>query len=1088
MAGGYAPGDETIPGYHLVRFLGRGGFGEVWEASAPGGMRAALKMIQLMGRQGRKEFRAVKLVKNIRHPHLTPINGLWLRDRDGNILEEDAFVASDLHTTQAVSTGQWSTAPGHPAELVIAMGLGEKNLYDRLEECRREGKTGIEMDELIGYMEDAAKGIDYLNRPIHDLGSGPVAIQHCDIKPQNIMIVGNAAQVCDFGLAKALDDQSTRRSISVSAAYASPEVIRGRGPSHSTDQYSLAITFYELRCGQLPLPEEASIAEAMNLHLSGRLDFDLVSRAEQEVLRRATAVDPNQRFGSNKEFVRALSKAIEQNLETSQPDLKMNLREMPATQEYRVQPTVQESLEVPTDVGMGYRLMECLARSGRDQIWRAQPRVGRPVAVVLHDLATKKNQIDLQALQLCAHLEHPFLSELNAFWLLDDTGLPVTENLQAALNSGTHYRLVLVGKLSASNVLVRMQSYNAKSQMMPVEEIFTYLDPVAEALDYLNTQQHDIEGHRVGIQHSNVRPVNIVLDREGNVRLGNFSAVRAIEGDYRTIPQSGRPKHQFIAPEILSGHLSRWSDQYSLALTYLHLRLGTLPFDESTSTQELVSDIQQGQIDVSRLAQPEAEAVLRATQRQPDRRFPNCRTLIEALWKASREASGSHSRVVHRQAEVGGSTQYAPQVELDTSWISRLEPPPSGVGPLSEPNSSQAYRETAPNVSPSSTTTEDERRHRPPTQPPQKPPRTKPQDTTHLSDLLRLFLVLAIIVALAAIVALWSWTNIFEGELPGWKEIPPEKKREVEPAPPPPEPPPVVDPTVETRTFPPTVTNSLGMEFVLVPAGSFQMGARENDSEASETERPVHPVTISQPFYLAVHEVSVGQFAEFVRNTNYRTDAKADTQGGQGVERSRTDPFPYGRRYSWEEPGFGQSSDSPVVNVSWNDAVSFCRWLSRKEGVQYTLPTEAQWEYAYREGKRDTVYPHANQQEGLTEYGNVADASFNSHFPKLDHLPESDGFLFPTKRGEFKANAFGIHDLVGNVQEWCADRYQRDYYKSSPEVDPRGPSNTSHGRRVVRGGSWRDVTEHRCAYRQGYDSTYCSNGLGFRIVRELPKQ
>src|SRR5436190_3381226 len=141
---------------------------------------------------------------------------------------------------------------GAAAEMVIAMGLAEKSLFDRLKECKRAGNKGIPNAELLDYIEDAARAIDYLNEPAHDLGQGPVGIQHCDIKPANILIVGNAGQVCDFGLARVLSDQARASSAgALTPAYVAPEMLEGK-PVRQTDQYSLAITYHELRTGDLP--------------------------------------------------------------------------------------------------------------------------------------------------------------------------------------------------------------------------------------------------------------------------------------------------------------------------------------------------------------------------------------------------------------------------------------------------------------------------------------------------------------------------------------------------------------------------------------------------------------------------------------------------------------------------------------------------------------------------------------------------------------------------------------------------------------------------------------------------------------------
>ncbi len=318
MTQSYVSGGEPIPGsgYRLVEVLGRGGFGEVWKATAPGGAEVAVKIIRLGGREGRKEFKALQLVKRVRHANLVPIIAFWLKDAEGGILDDSLLERHDLLTeTSSVGESLQATMAVAPdfgraqaTELIIVMGLGDRTLYDRLDECREQGLPGIPEDELLGYMEDAARAIDYLNSPLHDLGSGPTGIQHCDIKPQNIMIVGDATQVCDFGLAQMLGADRTTTA-AASLAYAAPECLRDGKPSRSTDQYSLAVSYYELKTGRLPYHAETHVA-VMNAKLEGTLDFSAASPAEQAVLRRATSNDPEARYSSTAELVAELRRAV----------------------------------------------------------------------------------------------------------------------------------------------------------------------------------------------------------------------------------------------------------------------------------------------------------------------------------------------------------------------------------------------------------------------------------------------------------------------------------------------------------------------------------------------------------------------------------------------------------------------------------------------------------------------------------------------------------------------------------------------------------------------------------------------------------
>ena len=150
--------------------------------------------------------------------------------------------------------------------------------------------------------------------------------------------------------------------------------------------------------------------------------------------------------------------------------------------------------------------------------------------------------------------------------------------------------------------------------------------------------------------------------------------------------------------------------------------------------------------------------------------------------------------------------------------------------------------------------------------------------------------------------------------------------------------------------------------------------------------------------------------------------------------------------------GFEQTDEHPVVNVSWNDAVAFCKWLNRKEGKTYRLPTEAEWEYACRAGTT-TRYYSGDDPETLAKVGNVADAALKAKFPDWQYtIKANDGYVFTAPVGKFTPNAFGLYDMHGNAWQWCTDWYGAEYYARSPIDDPTGPdSGAVH---VLRGGSW----------------------------------
>ncbi len=308
-------GQEPIPGYRLEKFLGRGQFGEVWRASSPGGTHVALKFLNVQERQGRKEFRAIQRIKDVRHPHLVQTYALWLLDDQNQVIDDAGFenaspmILDSVRATMFVNTMHTESSL-KPSMLVIATVLCEQNLMERLQDWRERGQSGIPIPELIGYMEDAAKAIDFLNAPRHELGEGPVAIHHCDIKPENIMILGDLAVVGDFGVARILrSDGNEARSTTMggSIAYAPPESFDNKTESTS-DQYALAITYYELRTGKLPFRDE-SPASVMRDKRLGKLDFSAVNPREQKVLEAATSVQPTRRYPTARQFVDALHNA-----------------------------------------------------------------------------------------------------------------------------------------------------------------------------------------------------------------------------------------------------------------------------------------------------------------------------------------------------------------------------------------------------------------------------------------------------------------------------------------------------------------------------------------------------------------------------------------------------------------------------------------------------------------------------------------------------------------------------------------------------------------------------------------------------------
>lgn len=296
------------------------------------------------------------------------------------------------------------------------------------------------------------------------------------------------------------------------------------------------------------------------------------------------------------------------------------------------------------------------------------------------------------------------------------------------------------------------------------------------------------------------------------------------------------------------------------------------------------------------------------------------------------------------------------------------------------------------------------------------------------------------------------------------------------------QPPVPTKPTTETESAVSNaeITNSLGTRLVLVRAGNFRMGSPVSDKQAEPAELPQHRVKLNKPFYLGKFEVTRGEFRQFVAATKYTTDAEKGTPAW-GLTSESVFSFGEDRKFNWLNPGFAQTDEHPVVNVSWNDAIEFCRWLSKKESKSYRLPTEAEWEWACRAGSV-TRWSCGDDEIGLQQCANIADASLKQKFPEAFFTRAwNDGFVFTSPVGKLKPNAFGLHDMHGNVSEWCSDWYDKKYYAESPVNDPAGPQSGTM--RVIRGSRWVYTPDgSRSARRLASSPSQSGNGTGFRLV------
>jgi formylglycine-generating enzyme required for sulfatase activity len=240
-----------------------------------------------------------------------------------------------------------------------------------------------------------------------------------------------------------------------------------------------------------------------------------------------------------------------------------------------------------------------------------------------------------------------------------------------------------------------------------------------------------------------------------------------------------------------------------------------------------------------------------------------------------------------------------------------------------------------------------------------------------------------------------------------------------------------------------SLVNSVGMKFVLIPAGTFSMGSGEGEAMARANEMPRHEVIITKPYYLGVTPVTQDLYRAAIGENPSRFTAPA-----------------------------GGSPQHPVERVSWDDAVAFCRTLSSMPDEHeakrvYRLPTEAEWEYACRAGG-STVFAF-----GDTLAPSQANFAFRG---------DADRPLERTSKvGQYPANNYGLYDMHGNVWEWCHDWYDERYYATGSTRDPQGPREGSF--RVVRGGCWRSqIATCRSAYRNALMPHNRDPYTGFRVA------
>ncbi len=708
-----------------------------------------------------------------------------------------------------------------------------------------------------------------------------------------------------------------------------------------------------------------------------------------------------------------------------------------------------------------YTLIDRIGAGGMGQVFKAEHRrLKRVVAIKMLPKAMLKDATAVARFQ----------REVEAAAKLRHTNIVATDDADEA--NGVHFLVMEYIEGQDLSVLVK------KNGPFPVGKAVNYILQAARGLEF---------AHSKGVIHRDIKPANLLLGNDGVVKILDMGLARIdSDGPAQTeLTGSGTIMGtvDYMSPEqaLNTKHADHRADIYSLGISLYYLLAGKSAYGGETAMEKLMAHSTQpipSLQDVQTTVPKGLDAVFKKmVAKKMEDRYQSMGEVIEAL-----EDLGIGGSATVRKGEVASTVALSPEQKKMLASQAKKKP----RGSITEVVASEKTKHLFLKIIGGSFATiiapilvafliryvekKDEPAKPPAANAPANVPpvevatNTTSQPIAHVVD----------DGSPKPLVAPFDAKQAHAGQAAWAKHL---------------------GRSVEQK-------NPVGMTMVLIPPGEFLMGSTDEqvaaalkaaeEIKASQTEkdriqkaeRPQHQVVINKPFLMSATEVTIGQFRKFVETSKYVTEAE-QYGFGDSAEKVLSDKVPAkSRGLNWKSPGYVVTDDSPVAQVTWNDACAYCAWVSEQEQRSpwyrpdgkggwliaahangYRLPTEAEWEHACRAGTT-TQNSFGDDYAELEQFGWFNKNAGGMTKPVALKLP----------------NPFGLFDIHGNLYEWCQDFYDEKWYEKPQSNDPKGPSSGSL--RVLRGGSWyNSASLCRSAYRNSYTPSSRSNAIGFRGVR-----